>query len=415
MVRKQTILGLIGLAIIALSLLALASAPAPAQAAAQRTYRFRVIGHTRSYDVIRRNHRTFVVYHRYRYVSVRGMLRYKVVKRSRTSVTLRRLATPRPLAAARAQATVLSGVPLSVGLPATASSAFSGAPAAAANDGRANTRWTASGSRSYPQWWTVDLGTATRVSGVRVSWYAPKRAYRYRIATSLDGLSFTTAEYPASNRVEGTTSDAFAAVARYVRVTVLGVKPSGVAASAYEITVNGEPVAAPNRPRAHAGADPIADRHPAPDPGTDADPDRDADADAYPNADGDTDTDADSDADPDAHTHADRDTDADTHADSDADPYAHTHADSDADPDADADSHADSDPDTYPTPTPTSSTADYVGRTFTTYTVPAGTHDVVYENCTFTGRPTSHERRAHHQPALLQHRLPQLHHRRRGR
>jgi len=231
--RKHAFVVLMAVAIVATSVLA--TAPEPAHA---RVQSFRKIGHSRTYDVVRGHHRTLVVYHSAKYVKWHGARRYQVVQRRRRAVILRTLRTAN--ASSQVQVTTLGGAPVSVGKPSSASSVSGDATADRANDGRQDTRWTAMGSPSYPQWWMVDLGQSTCIEGLTISWCATRRAYSYRIETSLDGFSFTTAINRSRNRTKGTTVDAFFADARYVRVTVLGVTPSGVTASAYEVTVNGQ-------------------------------------------------------------------------------------------------------------------------------------------------------------------------------
>jgi F5/8 type C domain/Pectate lyase superfamily protein len=233
--RKITVTGaLMVLMILAVGLFAAASASAQPTHKAQR---YRVVRHARNYDVVRGHHRTLVVRHHRRYVKVRGVRRYRVIKRAHRFVVLKRATSLS--AAASTTTAILSGTPLSVGLPSSASSVLAGDSPAAANDGQAQTRWAAS-SRSFPQWWTVDLRVPTTVDGVKVSWYGAKRAYRYRIETSLDGVAFTTVADRSQNQTKGTTTNAFTGVAQYVRVTMLGVSPSGASASASEITVNGD-------------------------------------------------------------------------------------------------------------------------------------------------------------------------------
>ncbi|NLE97655.1 MAG: hypothetical protein GX596_06665 [Propionibacterium sp.] len=238
MMRRCALLGSLVLVALATGMLALAAAPAEA-----RVQAFKKIGHTRTYDVVRGHQRTLIVYRAARYVKWRGQRRYEVLQRRRNAVILRKLRTP--LRSSTAQIVNLPGAPLSVGKPASASSVVTSATADAANDGRPETRWAASESRVYPQWWLVDLGAETKVYGVKIAWQASTRAYRYRVATSVDGLDFKVAADRSKNRTRGATTDAFSAVARYVRVVVLGVSPAGVPASAYEITVNGEPAETP--------------------------------------------------------------------------------------------------------------------------------------------------------------------------
>lgn len=200
-----------------------------------RALAFRVIKHAHNYDVVRGHHRTLVVYHRARYVSVHRTPRYRVVRRRHRTVVLRRLVLSGT--AAFTNAVALSGSPAPFGLPAAASSSQSGNPPSAADDGRATTRW-AAGNSTFPQWWMVDLGGVATVNGVKINWYKGNaRAYRYRIQTSSDGLTFTTAVDRSTNQQKGVTTDAMNVGARYVRVQVLGTSSKGAWASAYEITV----------------------------------------------------------------------------------------------------------------------------------------------------------------------------------
>jgi hypothetical protein len=213
----------------------LCSAPASSAASHHKALRYRVIGHMKNYDVVRGHHRTLRVMHHRRYVAIQGAWRYRVVKRHHRFVILRRLTSVSSVAAAGSAS--LPGVPESVGRRSWASSTAAGYTATAGNDGRTTTRWTAA-SRSFPQWWVVDLGAPTTLCGVKIDWYGAKRVYRYRIETSLDGQTFTSVADRSANQVRGGTIDTLAVPARYVRVQVLGASPSSAPASAYEITVN---------------------------------------------------------------------------------------------------------------------------------------------------------------------------------
>ncbi len=231
--RKLALAGvLVVLTILAVSLSAASSSSA---AARYKALSYRVISHHATFVVVRGHHRTLVVRDHNRYTKEDGV-RYRVVRRSRYYVVLRRVTAAGTVASTAA----LSGVPVSVGRPAAASSATAGTLPSAANDGQTTTRWSAASPQSYPQWWMVDLGTPTTVRGVKTSWYGNRRAYRYRVETSLDGVTFTVAADRSRNQTKGTTTDAVTVVARYVRVRILSVNPAGVSASAYEITVNGD-------------------------------------------------------------------------------------------------------------------------------------------------------------------------------
>ncbi|HKP20266.1 MAG TPA: discoidin domain-containing protein, partial [Thermoleophilaceae bacterium] len=105
---------------------------------------------------------------------------------------------------------------LALGRPATASSTdpSAGAPSAA-NDGNSSTRW----SSSYldGQWWQVDLGSVQTIERVEVNWEAAY-ASTYRIQTSTDGASFTTAASVTRNAAGLATTTFTARDARYVRL-----------------------------------------------------------------------------------------------------------------------------------------------------------------------------------------------------
>lgn len=231
-----------------------------ASAAKYKALRYRIVRHGPTYDVVRGHGRTLRVHDGARYVKKhvkkkhrgRSVQRFKVVARYRRFVVLRRV----PLAAALvcANTPVSSGSAVSVGLPSAASSAQWSNAAALANDGMTTTRWSAS-SKKFPQWWMVDLGSPTTLTGVCIDWYqGSKRAYRYRVETSLDRMRFTTAADRSRNRTKGVTTDALSVEARYVRIQVLGASTSSAWASANEVTIYA----------AEAGPTPGPDPTPAP-------------------------------------------------------------------------------------------------------------------------------------------------------
>ncbi|MEY4917472.1 MAG: hypothetical protein RL616_1385 [Verrucomicrobiota bacterium] len=124
--------------------------------------------------------------------------------------------------------------------PVTASSAQVGFFPESANDGKTSvTRWTANGG-AYPQWWRVDLGSVCNLTNATISWFAGV-AFQYRIETSADDVNYATLVDATANAVQNTTSDNFSAAARYVRVTVTGVTPSGGWAAIYECQIFGTP------------------------------------------------------------------------------------------------------------------------------------------------------------------------------
>ena len=163
MLRKLVVAGtLIGLMILAVSLF---TAPA-SSAASSKALRYKIVCRCASYEVVKRHHQRLVVRDRARFVTVYAVRRYRIVKRARTFVVLRKLAA----AQSGSSLAAITGDPVSVGRPSEASSASGADPASAANDGLSSTYWAAT-SRAYPQSWTVDLGTPLPVDGLRSDWH----------------------------------------------------------------------------------------------------------------------------------------------------------------------------------------------------------------------------------------------------
>jgi hypothetical protein len=151
--------------------------------------------------------------------------------------------------AALAGTLVIVGVPsahaadtlLSQGRPALASSTENGgAPAAAAFDGNATTRW--GSAWSDPQWLRVDLGGAATITSVQLQWEAAY-AKAYQIQTSTDGTAWTTI-YAKSNGAGGAETLTVSGSGRYVRMygTQRG---TGYGYSLYEFKVFGSLVSPP--------------------------------------------------------------------------------------------------------------------------------------------------------------------------
>jgi rhamnogalacturonyl hydrolase YesR len=112
--------------------------------------------------------------------------------------------------------------PMSTRRPVTASAQQVGNEAPRAVDGDITTRWSA---KTFPQTVTVDLGANYRATSATLVQY-PGRAYRYRIETSPDGVTWTTVVDRTANTAIGTVTDAFGAGAvnaRHARLTVTGV------------------------------------------------------------------------------------------------------------------------------------------------------------------------------------------------
>jgi hypothetical protein len=131
---------------------------------------------------------------------------------------------------------------LSQGKPVTTDSSQSGNGASNGNDGSLSTRWAAN-DNLYPHWWRVDLGTNCNLSSVTIDWYGiPSRSYQYKIEVSTNDVDYVTAVDRTGNTSTSNTTDIFTATARYVRITVTGIVPSGGSASFYECMVYGNVV-----------------------------------------------------------------------------------------------------------------------------------------------------------------------------
>ena len=130
------------------------------------------------------------------------------------------------------------GVLLSQGEPTTASSDDGVNFSSNANDGNTtSTRWAAS-TGSFPQTWTVNLGSSHTLKSVTTDWYnASSRYYQYQIQVSSDDVHFTTVVDKSGNTTDGNTTDTFSATGQYVRINVTG--SSTGYASFYECQVFG--------------------------------------------------------------------------------------------------------------------------------------------------------------------------------
>lgn len=125
--------------------------------------------------------------------------------------------------------------------PATGSSQETGNVYANANDGNTSTRWAASGP-SFPQHWRVDLGSNHSLTSAQIEWENTTTAYKYRIETSTDGNSWTTAVDKTNNSSQGNTTDNFnVSSARYVRIVCTGYSGTYAWASIREVRIFGTP------------------------------------------------------------------------------------------------------------------------------------------------------------------------------
>ncbi len=128
---------------------------------------------------------------------------------------------------------------LALGQSATASSFQAGNLVANGNDASTTSRWAAV-NNTYPQWWKVDLGASKTLTTVNIMWYSSaSRAYKYKIETSTDDLTYNTVFDNTANTTFGDTSNAISGTARYVRVTVTGCTTGAGQASFYDLKVIG--------------------------------------------------------------------------------------------------------------------------------------------------------------------------------
>ena len=116
----------------------------------------------------------------------------------------------------------------------TASSAQRGNAPENAADGKDNTRWAANGE-AVPQWWQVELDAARDINGVRVLWQNTT-ARQYKIETSLDGKTWTTAvDELKSEEVRARSVHKFTAKVKFLKITVERVGKGWVSFKEFEL------------------------------------------------------------------------------------------------------------------------------------------------------------------------------------
>ncbi|WP_051709039.1 alpha-L-fucosidase [Streptomyces sp. NRRL S-350] len=90
-------------------------------------------------------------------------------------------------------------------------------------DGDTSTRWCAADGGTG-HWLQADLGRVRPVTGVRIAWELPGKAYRCRIDGSADGSTWSTlADLTGNTAAAQVQTTTFTARTRYVRVTVTGL------------------------------------------------------------------------------------------------------------------------------------------------------------------------------------------------
>ncbi|MGW2960752.1 discoidin domain-containing protein [Streptomyces sp. NPDC001220] len=123
--------------------------------------------------------------------------------------------------------------------PATASSESDGYAPANAFDGDLSTRWAQGLGLPDPSWIQVDLGDATDVSSVAVT-FEKSSGYKYRLEYSTDGENWSLFDDHTADNTTSATNYAFAehpVTARYLRLTVTGSSWNG--GSIYELQAYG--------------------------------------------------------------------------------------------------------------------------------------------------------------------------------
>ena len=103
-------------------------------------------------------------------------------------------------------------------------------------DGDPMTRWAC--AAEFPAELLLDFGGEMHLSGVSIAWFE-RRAYRYRIFTSIDGADYTLSADHTGNSAVGTVSSVFQPVsARYVKIEIVGTSDESHWISAYSISVD---------------------------------------------------------------------------------------------------------------------------------------------------------------------------------
>jgi len=101
----------------------------------------------------------------------------------------------------------------------SASSYQVGNPPENALDGRAGTRWAASGG-AVPQWWMLEFSKARQLTGVEVSWKNPTW-YSHKVEVSGDGKKWkTVSDATGKKTIPAQSRHSFSAKAKFLRVTV---------------------------------------------------------------------------------------------------------------------------------------------------------------------------------------------------
>lgn len=128
----------------------------------------------------------------------------------------------------------------------SASSTQRGNETAHAVDGNLKTRWCPNGPQAN-EWLQLDLGQPQHLKSIRIHWESPKKAYRYQIEASTDGIRWRKIVDQSANRTapDGVLTDKVdTPQTRFLKVTFLGVDGGGWG-SIREIEASAGELAAP--------------------------------------------------------------------------------------------------------------------------------------------------------------------------
>ncbi|MFF0476294.1 alpha-L-fucosidase [Streptomyces sp. NPDC004284] len=116
---------------------------------------------------------------------------------------------------------------------------------AGAVDGDTSTRWCAADGGTG-HWLQADLGSVRRVTGARIAWELPGKAYRFRVDGSTDGSDWSTlADLSGNTTAAQVQTVTFTARTRHIRVTVTGLD-TGAWASIRSLEVYDRPFRDPS-------------------------------------------------------------------------------------------------------------------------------------------------------------------------
>nr|WP_231571114.1 discoidin domain-containing protein [Paenibacillus sp. VKM B-2647] len=140
------------------------------------------------------------------------------------------------------QAPPVLGV-ISEGKPASADSEDPAFPAANANDGNADTMWSAKDAGSGHAW-TVDLGRMYSVQGLEISFERPDQAYQYKLEIREPGSANWIQVVDRTKNTEkgAVLKDEFGSQGRFTKITITGLPDASAKAAIREARLIGLPI-----------------------------------------------------------------------------------------------------------------------------------------------------------------------------